>query len=110
MTISILKDWDVYEAQCDINVLETKACMLGVMALCTDIHHCHLQVQIDNTTAVTYINNMGGVHTLSCNALAQKLILWYKSRHIWVSACHIAGKDNIKADDLSRKMNDNIEL
>ena len=54
--------WDEYEAQHDINLLETKACLLGVMAICNDIHDCHLQVQIDNTTAVTYINNMGGCH------------------------------------------------
>ena len=101
--------WDEQERQNDINVLETKAVLLGTMALCEDLHHCHLQVQVDNTTTVAYINNMGGVHTLACNDLAIKLILWCKSKHIWVSACHIAGKDNTEADKLSRKINDNTE-
>ena len=101
--------WDIYEAQNDINYLETKAALLGVMAICNDIHDCHLQIQIDNITAVTYINNMGGVHSLGCNNLTQQLLLWCKSRKIWISSCHIAGKDNVEADFLSRKINDNIE-
>ena len=101
--------WDDIEAQSDINILETKACLLGVKALCTDLHNCHLQVQLDNTTAVSHINNMGGVRTLPCNYLTQQLILWCKHRNIWISACHIAGKDNVDADDLSRNINDKIE-
>ena len=28
--------WGAIEAQGDINILETKACLLGVKALCTD--------------------------------------------------------------------------
>ena len=52
---------------------------------------------------------MGGVHSLGCNTLTQQLILWCKSRKIWISSCHIAGKDNVEADFLSRKINDNIE-
>ena len=63
--------WNEEEAQWDIN-------MLGVQALCKDLHHCHLQLQIDNTTAVAYINKMGGTHSLSCNAIAIELILWCK--------------------------------
>ena len=57
--------WDEGEAQNDIIFLELKACLLGVTALCTDLHHCHLQVQVDNTTTVFYINNMGGGAFLS---------------------------------------------
>ena len=55
------------------------------------------------------VHNMGGVHTLACNELTQQLILWCKNRHIWISACHIAGKDNTETDDLGRKFNENIE-
>ena len=47
--------WNEKEILNDINVLELKACLLGVTALCTDLHHCHLQVQVDNTTTVFYI-------------------------------------------------------
>ena len=46
---------------------------------------------------------------MGCNTLTQQLILWCKSRKIWITSCHIAGKDNVEADILSRKINDNIE-
>ena len=101
--------WDSDEKLQDINILELKASKLGVQALCQDLNNCHLQLQIDNTTAVTYINNMGGTHSLECNKQAKELILWCKNKNIWLTACHIAGKDNTEADFLSRKINDNIE-
>ena len=33
-------------------------------------------VMIDNTTAVTYINNMGGSHSAVCNSLAREIWFW----------------------------------
>ena len=101
--------WSSVEAQFHINVKELKAVVLGVEALCSNVHSCHLQIQSDNTTTVSYINNMGGTHSLVCNHLAKQLILFCKLKHIWVSACHVAGSDNILADKLSRDFNHNIE-
>ena len=101
--------WGEEEKLCDINVLELKAAFLGITALGTNLHDCHLQLQLDNQTAVTYINNMGGTHSIKCNEYAKQLILWGKCRNIWISACHIAGIDNCEADILSRKINENIE-
>ena len=101
--------WDEAEANTDNNVLELKACLLGLQAFCLDIENCHVQIQTDNTTALAYINHMGGTHTRECNILAKQLILWCKERKIWVSATHIPGKDNKEADELSRKINENIE-
>ena len=92
-----------------INVLELKAALLGIKALCSEFKSCHIQVQIDNTTAVSYINNKGGTHSQTCNVLAKELILWCKERSIWLSACHIPWVDNSNADSLSRKLNEDIE-
>ena len=39
----------------------------------------------------------------------QRNHLWCKERDIWLSACFIAGKDNVKADALSREFNSNLE-
>ena len=55
--------WNSNEKEHNINILELKASKLGVQALCQDLNQCHLQLQIDNTTAVANINNMGGGHT-----------------------------------------------
>ena len=101
--------WDEKEIELDNNVLELKACLLGIQALSKGLQACHIQIQTDNTTALAYINHMGGTHSKECNNLAKKLILWCKERSIWVSATHIPGKDNRAADELSRKINENIE-
>ena len=101
--------WKEEEQNLHINALELKAVLLGVKALCTGMHHCHIQVQIDNQTAVTYINNMGGTHSRICNDIAFDLLRWCKNNNIWISACHIPGKSNVRADELSRKINDDIE-
>jgi hypothetical protein len=48
----------------------------------------------DNTTAVSYINHMGGVKSPCCNSLAKSIWFWAKHHKIWLTASHIAGKDN----------------
>ena len=95
--------WSDEEKTEHINVLELKAAMLGVLSLCRDLHDCHIRIELDNTTAVSYINNMGGTHSFKCNQLNRQLILWCKFKRIWLSACHIAGKANVSADRYSRK-------
>ena len=100
--------WDQEESQFHINAKELKAVLLGVQSLAKELKNCHLQIQADNQTAVTYINNMGGTHSILCNSLAKELLLWCKNREIWLSACHIPGKSN-SADILSRKINPNTE-
>ena len=100
--------WDEQESKLHINVKELKAVYLCIQSLCDKYRNCHLQVEVDNQTTVTYINNMGGTHSTKCNELTKKLILWCKQRDIWLSACHIPGIVNT-ADELSRKINENIE-
>ena len=86
-----------------INLLELKAALFGILSLCRDLHHCHIRIEIDNTTAVSYINHMSGTHSFTCNAGTRELLLWCKARSVVLPACHIAGKDNSAADSYSRK-------
>ncbi|GFN92354.1 transposon ty3-i Gag-Pol polyprotein [Plakobranchus ocellatus] len=101
--------WRDDERKEHINVLELKAAMLAVQSLCRELTDCHVRIEIDNTTAVAYINSMGGTHSLKCNDISRQLITWCKARGIWLSACHIAGKDNAKADSYSRKQSIHTE-
>ena len=101
--------WSESESNSHINVLEIKAAMLGIQSLCQGVSHCHVRVEIDNTTAVSYINNMGGTHSKECNDITRELLLWCKSKNIWVSACHIPGKTNTETDACSRKKSINTE-
>ena len=69
----------------------------------------HIRLMMDNTTAISYINHMGGSHSLACNALSREIWLWAISRHVWLSAAHIPGKDNVIADYYSRSADDSKE-
>ncbi|XP_071153666.1 uncharacterized protein [Mytilus edulis] len=63
----------------------------------------------DNTTAVSYINSMGGIQSIECNSIARKIWIWCIEHQIWPTATHIPGKLNTKADYQSRNFNDQIE-
>ena len=66
-------------------------------------------LMLDNTTAVAYVNNLGG----SVSALAMKLArelhvwMWCLECQIHLTAQHLPGKDNVsRADTVSRQMKD----
>ena len=85
-----------------INYLEILACFFTLKVFCPSLRNCHIKAMIDNTTAISYINNMGG-RTISCNRLTRTLWLWCIERNLWITAAHIPGKLNVIADSESRK-------
>ena len=101
--------WLPEEAKHHVNFLELAAVLLGLQTFCSHFTNTHIRLQIDNTTAVSYINNMGGSHSLECNAKAHEIWLWCLSRHIWVSAVHLPGHMNTEADLASRVFHDQTE-
>ena len=100
--------WTEDESQNHINYLEILACFLTLKAFCSQIKNCHLKTMIDNTTAVSYINSMGG-RSLTCNQITRELWVWCASHGIWLSAAHIPGKENVLADKESRKKDSDTE-
>ena len=101
--------WTPTEAQSHINILELLAAFFALKCFCKNMQNIHVQLQIDNTTAVTYINNMGGSKSTELNQLAFSVWEWCTTRHIWVSAVHIAGILNARADEKSREFCDKHE-
>ena len=69
----------------------------------------HIRIKSDNTTAISYINNMGGIVSDSCNHLSKTIWYYCINRKVWLSAVHIPGKDNETADYMSRLQNENTE-
>ena len=62
-------------AECEhINCLELKAAKLGLLPLCEKEEHVHIHLHSDNVTpvTVTFINNMGGTHSTTCNKVARR--------------------------------------
>lgn len=92
-----------------INVLELKAAQLGLQALCCTVSDVHIQLQMDNVTAVNYIREMGGSHSKKCNEIANSIWNWCIEHGIWLSSTHIPGKANVDADSESRNFDDKTE-
>ena len=89
-----------------INCLELEAAKLGLQALCAKDEGVHIILQLDNVTAVTLINNMGGTHSKPCNKVAREIWLWCLKRKIWLTATHIPGIQNETAGRFNRKFRD----
>ena len=92
-----------------INGLELTAAFLTLKSFCNFMENCHIHLKMDNTTAVTYLNKMGGMHSEVCNSIAVNMWKWAQERNIWLSAVHIPGKSNTVADKKSREILDNTE-
>lgn len=101
--------WTPSEAEYHINILELLAAFFALKCFCSHMNNCHIQIQIDNTTALAYINNMGGSKSKELNQLAVQIWDWCISRNIWLSAVHIPGRLNTGADEKSRVFSDNHE-
>ena len=93
----------------EINYLELLASFLALQSFCKNLRQTHVLLRSDNTTAIAYINKMGGVRSPACNALAQTMWSWCERRQIWLSAVHIPGVQNEVADRKSRVFNDRHE-
>ena len=94
--------WSQEETDEHINVLELRAALLVLYSLCSNITNCHIRMFMDNTTAVVYVNNMGGSRSMGCNEVAADIWHWAIARNIWLSACHLPGVLNTEADAQSR--------
>ena len=101
--------WTKEEATHHINYLETTAAFFALEAFCKKCSDIHVRLELDNTTAVTYINNMGGNTSTDCNRTVRQLWLWCIEHNIWVSAVHVPGTENIEADRQSRIFDEHTE-
>ena len=92
-----------------INVLELTAACLALDTLATAARSTHIQLKLDNLTAIAYINKMGGTHSPDCNHVTQQIWEWAVARDIWLSAAYIPGDSNVVADFHSRCFHENKE-
>ena len=63
---------------------------------------CEILLRVDNTTAMAYINRMGGIKFPKLNSLAREIWQWCESRNLHIFASYINTKENKIADAESR--------
>ncbi|XP_068680072.1 uncharacterized protein [Montipora foliosa] len=101
--------WSPEEQLMHINTSELLAIQFGLQSFFNDCRHSHIKVFTDNTTAVSYLRNMGGSHSTLCNDISWEIWLWCKVRDLWLTVAHIPGSENTIADKASRIFNDASE-
>lgn len=101
--------WSGTESQLHINELELKAIHFALQAFGKRLNNKHVKILCDNSTAVTYINAMGGTKSPSCNQVTYGIWDWCVNNNTWLTATHIARVENTEADKESRLFNDRTE-
>ena len=101
--------WSSEESNHHINYLEPLAIFLGLKSFYKNVSDKHVGIKSDNSTAVAYINNMGGMQSNKLDDLAITIWSWCKERSIFLTAVHVPGVENTGADYKSRIVNDSHE-
>ena len=101
--------WSGNEFDDHINVLELRAILLGLQSFFKNEYNSEVLVKSDNTTAVSYVNRMGGSRSSECDSLSKDIWSFCEEREMWLVASFIPGKDNEEADFMSRHFTDNTE-
>ena len=89
--------WSSQERLYHINCLELIAGGFAIKSFCKNKTSIQVKLLMDNTTAIAYINRMGG-HSPILASLVYDIWQWCLQRDIGLSARHILGILNSKAD------------
>ncbi|XP_066591915.1 uncharacterized protein [Prorops nasuta] len=101
--------WTMEERNKHINYLELLAIYNALTSLETLLKGKNALLRVDNTTAVAYVNKMGGVRFKDLNMLARKIWKWAECNKVWMFASYIPSLENTGADSLSRIVNIDTE-
>ena len=98
--------WSQVEAQDHINILELKAAFFALKSFVKYQTNQVICLKLDNTTAVAYLNNLGGTHCSQLLRLTLEIWEWCEKKSVFLLAQHIPGKRNTAADIESRTSRD----
>ena len=102
--------WTEKERENNINFLELMAAYFGLKCLAKDARDCSILMRIDNTTAICYINRMGGTQFNYLNNITRDIWYWCEERNIIIVASYVSSKDNAEADTESRRLEPETEF
>ncbi|KAJ8944860.1 hypothetical protein NQ317_008851 [Molorchus minor] len=94
--------WSPQEAKYHINYLELLAAENALKAFTKNISNCDILLRVDNVTAISHINKMGGVRFKNLNAKARNIWKYCEQKRIRLYASYINSKENVQADLESR--------
>ena len=101
--------WTKTERKDHINILEFKAAFFALKCFATKSKSTNILLRIDNTTAIAYINRMGGIQFEKLNKITREIWQWCENLRIWIFASYISSKENFEADFESRHLEPETE-
>lgn len=101
--------WSEDQKKEHINYLELQAAFFGLKCFASELSSCQILLRIDNTTALSYVNKMGGIRYPKLASLARQIWYWAKQRDLWLCASYIKSGQNIDVDFLSRQVSEGTE-
>ena len=101
--------WSTEESLLHTNVLELKAAYFALKSLFDNVIGKHIQIFMDNITAIAAIKKMGSSHNMRVHTIAMDIWDWALCRNNILSAAHIPGVENVDADRASRKFKEHSE-
>jgi hypothetical protein len=104
--LTVSGHWSQAESTEHINFLELKAIHLCILSFLSIIKDHSIKILSDNSTAVSYVNKMGGTHSSSLCKLALSIWDTLLDSDISCFAVHIPGVRNEIADAQSRERPD----
>lgn len=102
--------WSESESKEHINLLELKAAFFGIKCFASNLRDEQILLRIDNTTAIAYINRLGGIQIEKLSEMAREIWRWCEERNLWISASYINTKLNVEADAESRQLKPETEF
>lgn len=101
--------WSNVEREKHINYLELLAAFIALKIFARNLYNCQILLRIDNSTAIAYINRMGGIQYPHLTQVTKELWQWCEQRKLFVVASYIRSCDNTVADFESRRTHPDIE-
>ena len=65
--------WSEEQHTLHINVRELYVVFICLAIFCKDVSAVHIRFELDNQTAVSYLNHMGGCKSVACDTVARKI-------------------------------------
>ena len=101
--------WSRSESNMHINCLEALAAFLAIKCFARNRRSVTILLRMDNMSAVTYVNKLGGTVSQNLTAITKSLWLWCLQKDISFIAEHLPGVQNAIADEESRVMKDRTD-
>ena len=95
--------WSSEDLKLQINILELYAASLAIRSFVRS-SGLFVQIMLDNTTALHYLNECGRTKSQSLWDIVTKIALWCEERSLMVEAFYVPCKNNWIADQESRML------